>query len=157
MELGNFKTQELLSELILVELYLTGCCCKLDNQAQVGPPVEPPDTKIGVSCWLELSLIVSRVVENHIVSLPLLLSTNITAQATWGVTLRVTLSSLLENHLLLLPLLISPMTRRPYSRTGGSRMGVPVGAVDIDRGWRLERERGVLPNPAHHHQQPNSL
>ena len=40
----------------------------------------------------------------------------------------------------------------------GQQDGRPtVGAVDIDRRWRLERERGVLPNPPHHHQQPNSL
>ena len=48
----------------------------------------------------------------------------------------------LENNLVLLPLLISPMTRRLYSSTAVTRMGVPVGAVDIDR-RRLERERGL--------------
>ena len=55
-----------------------------------------------------------------------------------GITMRFTLSSLLGNHLVFL---ISPMTRRLYSSTAGTRMGVPVGAVDIDRRWRLERER----------------
>ena len=49
----------------------------------------------------------------------------------------------------------------PHDEEGaGARMGVPVGAVDIDR-RRLERGRGGYhPHPPaqyHHHQQPNSL
>ena len=49
----------------------------------------------------------------------------------------------------------------PHDEEGaGARMGVPVGAVDIDR-RRLERGRGGYhphpPTQYHHHQQPNSL